>query len=185
MALLSSPIAHQHTHTPHSTLCQFGIDMCACVVVKAECPLAFCRSVSGEQTASELQPQEKIKTSRPDRDKVALLRLSLHPSIHPAVRHLPALLFPFFITQTAGCQAFKKAQRKYLHVANRSVYFWFHLVQEINYVEETTWNESIKSGRLWFSAMWGECGRYALTARLHPAESGCQPGLLIRRLIAY
>lgn len=88
-------------------MCQFGTDICACVLVKAECPRAFCRSVSGEPTASEPQLQEKIKTSRPGKDKVTLLRLFLHPSI----RHLPALLFPFSITQTAGCQAFKKQQQ--------------------------------------------------------------------------
>lgn len=86
MALLSSPIAQQHTHTthPHSTLFltrQFGMDMCACVV-KAECPLTLCRSVSVEWL------QERIKTSRPDRDKV-----TTPPPPPPSIRHLSSSVF--------------------------------------------------------------------------------------------
>lgn len=117
----SSP-AHPHPtfHTgPYVPVWQRHVCMCGHSVASAECPLAFCCSVGCEQTAGELQLLEKIKTSQPDRDKVTLLRLS-----HPSVRHLPALLFPFSITQTAGCQAVGKSSGANIHKWQITAFFF-------------------------------------------------------------
>lgn len=87
MAPLSSPIAHNHTHTRHSTqlLMCLSISACVCVCV---CDggggggvSTTVGSVSCKQTTRELLLYGKIKTSKHNRDKVALLCYSLRPSI--------------------------------------------------------------------------------------------------------
>lgn len=136
MALLSSPIAHNHTHTPCST----QLLMCLCVPVCESLCMPVCVSTvscTEVQQRAAVWEDKNIKTHTAETRSHVCTLLFIHPSSPPCF----ALLFS--LTLTADLQSLNTGQIEWVFHPNLQVFFQF---QPSNAVDRYNYsNESVKT----------------------------------------